>query len=59
MFQTNTLPETNIFAPKNGGFQVRNLLASRGLAIFRGKLGNENCDLWKGPPTVGNSPTRW
>ena len=25
------LPETNIFAPKNAGFQARNLLASSGL----------------------------
>ena len=30
-------PETNIFAPENDGFQVRNLLF-QGAPIFRGKL---------------------
>ena len=33
-----TLPETNIFAPKNGGYPIVNLLFSWGSTIFRGEL---------------------
>ena len=36
MFMGPQLPETNIFAPKNDGVQVRNLLFQG--SIFMGKL---------------------
>ncbi len=52
-----TTPETNIFVPKNGGFQVRNLRDSRGPLDFQGMLvsfreGNpiyplRNCAKWE------------
>ena len=44
-------PKTNIFVPKNGGFQVRNLQTSRG-ALFSGAwlLVSEG-SWWSNPPS--------